>query len=610
MCGIFGLISFGSFDVSKFKKLARKAERRGRDSSGLLLIKSDGSAEVIKADFRISKLIAKTNFKDVISAVGHSRLITNGIKDNQPILRNDYLCVHNGIIVDRQSNWRNLGKTPHLEIDSELILATLEDYHLETNSESYFDTKLANIKGVINTFICSKNSKKSILYSNNGSLWFTENASGLCFSSEKSFLEDLSHSNTKVTQVNGCKIIDTPPTTHFKITDLNTRKRHPLIFELAPNLEAEKLLNYKVPELQRCSKCILPSTMPFITFDQQGVCNYCTNYTPLRVNKSIDDLRALVDGYRSVGTEYDCIIPFSGGRDSCYTLHLAVKELGLKPITYTYDWGMVTDLGRRNISRMCSELGVENIIFAANIEKKRQNIQKNVSAWLEKPHLGMINIFTAGDKHFFKFVDTVKKETHLRLNLWGINPLETTHFKTGFLGMPPHFVDHNVYSSGIYKQFQYQKLRTKEFFRNPRYINTSLIDTYSGEYFRSINKKMDYAHVFDYLRWDESVINNVLVDQYNWETAADTTTTWRIGDATAPFYNYIYHRIAGFTEHDTFRSNQIREGDLSRNEALQLVELENTPRYENIKWYLDSINLPFEEVIKKINAVPVLYDKS
>jgi hypothetical protein len=53
---------------------------------------------------------------------------------------------------------------------------------------------------------------------------------------------------------------------------------------------------------------------------------------------------------------------------------LVVKELQMKPITYTYDWGMVTDLARRNISRMCSILGVENIIVAADISKKRDNI--------------------------------------------------------------------------------------------------------------------------------------------------------------------------------------------------------------------------------------------
>ena len=60
----------------------------------------------------------------------------------------------------------------------------------------------------------------------------------------------------------------------------------------------------------------------------------------------------------------------------------------MNPIAYTYDWGMVTDLGRRNISRMCSSLGVENIIIAANIGLKRKNIRKNLLAWLKKTSLG------------------------------------------------------------------------------------------------------------------------------------------------------------------------------------------------------------------------------
>ena len=75
-------------------------------------------------------------------------------------------------------------------------------------------------------------------------------------------------------------------------------------------------------------------------------------------------------------------------------------NLRLKPVAYTYDWGMVTDLARRNISRMCAELGVENIIVADDIEKKRRNIKKNLTAWLKSPHLGMVSILTAGDKHF------------------------------------------------------------------------------------------------------------------------------------------------------------------------------------------------------------------
>jgi hypothetical protein len=300
-------------------------------------------------------------------------------------------------------------------------------------------------------------------------------------------------------------------------------------------------------------------------------------------------------------------VPFSGGRDSCHGLHLIVKELGMNPIAYTYDWGMVTDLGRRNISRMCAALGVENIIIAADIEKKRRNIRKNLVAFLKKPHLGMIALLTAGDKHFFRHVETVKKQTGISLNLWGVNPLEVTHFKTGFLGIPPAFEEKRVYTHGLGAQFEYHRRRFWQMILNPSYLNSSLFDTLSGEYWRSIHKKTDYFHIYDFWKWDEEKINETLA-HYNWEWADDTPTSWRIGDATAAFYNYVYYTVAGFTEHDTFRSNQVREGGLSREAALGLVQEENRPRYESIKWYLDAVGVDFSEAIKVINDIPRLYE--
>ena len=59
--------------------------------------------------------------------------------------------------------------------------------------------------------------------------------------------------------------------------------------------------------------------------------------------------------------------------------------------------------------------------------------------------------------------------------------------------------------------------------------------------------------------------------------------------------------MAGFTEFDTFRSNQIREGSLSREQALELVEIENRPRYQGIKWLLDVLDLDFDKTISRIN---------
>ena len=72
----------------------------------------------------------------------------------------------------------------------------------------------------------------------------------------------------------------------------------------------------------------------------------------------------------------------------------------MNPVAYTYDWGMVTDLARRNQARLCSQLGVEHIWVSADIKQKRRNVRKNVEAWLKRPELGMVPLFMAGDKQF------------------------------------------------------------------------------------------------------------------------------------------------------------------------------------------------------------------
>jgi hypothetical protein len=116
-------------------------------------------------------------------------------------------------------------------------------------------------------------------------------------------------------------------------------------------------------------------------------------------------------------------------------------------------------------------------------------------------------------------------------------------------------------------------------------------------------------NIYDYIRWDENEISRTLIDEYNWETAKDTKSTWRIGDGTASFYNYIYYTMAGFSENDTFRSNQIREGMITREQALECIECDNQPRFESIQWYCDIIGIDFEQTVKVINAAPKLYLK-
>ena len=605
MCGIFGFVGVTDLDQSDIDVLVLHSQQRGKDSSGLIVHDGDNYA-VYRADFAVTKLVKKVDLHNTKLVMGHSRLITNGSADNQPVVRGDVYVIHNGIVVNHELLWDKIEKQRELKIDTEIIAAIAES-HLERGGtvEELSASVLRLCVGVVACAIALPRLGKLVLFSNNGSLYVGDKQQGHVFASESYPLDKIGCENVR--QVKSAVVLEVPVSDQeIEITEWAARKTD-LVPGLVLSNDEERILEYQQPELERCTRCILPETMPYIRFDADGVCNYCHNYKPRNKPRPKEELFDLVEPYRRThGNE--CIVPFSGGRDSSYGLHLIVNELKLKPVTYTYDWGMVTDLGRRNISRMCAEFGVENIIVADDISKKRNYIAMNLQAWLKSPHLGMVSILTAGDKHFFRHVETIKEQTGIGLNLWGINPLEVTHFKSGFLGVPPDFEEERVYTHGALKQLRYQYLRSRAMLQSPGYFNRSLWDTVSGEYYRSFTEKSDYFHIFDYWRWDERLIEDTL-DLYDWERSPDTQTTWRIGDGTAAFYNYVYYTVAGFSEHDTFRSNQIREGDLTRAEALDLVKIENTPRYPNIKWYLDAVGLDFTSVIATVNSIHRLYER-
>ena len=383
-----------------------------------------------------------------------------------------------------------------------------------------------------------------------------------------------------------------------------------LIAKAADAGKFERLLednHERIAKLRRCATCLLPETFPFIDYDPQGVCNYCRHYKLRNQPKPIDELERLLEPYRRKDGKPDCIVPFSGGRDSTAALHTIKTHLGLNPIAYTYDWGMVTDLGWRNIARVCGKLGVENIIVAADIHWKRNNIRKNINAWLRRPHLGMIPLFMAGDKYFYYYVDQIKRQTGIKLNIWGINPMENTDFKVGFLGVEPDHDKKYIYSLSVLRQLKLFWGVGRAILSNPHYLNSSVLDTLGSFASRTLMPHRDYVHLYDYLRWDEQEIDSLLLDEYDWEKAIDTETTWRIGDGTAAFYNYIYYTVAGFSELDTFRSNQIREGMLTRDDGLRLINEENRHRYPTIRWYTDAVGVDYEHAIRVINDIPKKY---
>ncbi len=627
--------------------------------------------KVIKGDIRLKKLLknkivkqasneffnySKSNnsLKDLGLLMGHARLVTNGSQlshtNNQPVIKNNNLiCIHNGIIVndkDCYDKFKDLNR--EYEIDTEILLSLI-DKNLKNgySLDQSISLSINHLVGTLSVALYCLRTESLALFSNNGSLFYlTDKKNFLYFASEKFPLELIKESmkdslflkDTHIGQLNqnsGGLIIDKnfnfsyfqldiskneikklqsqngnlPKIDYHNIANNN---RTDLIRSLEKNNDhnLESLLEFNNSEidlLTRCSRCILPSTFPYISFNVSGVCNYCENYKIRNQPKPLELLLESLEPYKSNNGSNDCLIPYSGGRDSTFALYFAKEKLGLNPIAYTYDWGMLTDLGRRNISRVCAKMNVENIIHAADIRFKRKNINKNLTAWLSRPELGMLPLLMAGDKYFYYFVDKVKKSTNINLNIWGVNPLENTDFKVGFQGIRPDFEKKYIFSLSFLNTLKLFSRVGVSFLKNPKYINSSLVDSIGSFFARSIKPHKDYFQLYDYIKWDENEVNELILDYFDWELAEDTQTTWRIGDGTAAFYNYVYYNVAGFSEHDTFRSNQIREGQITREDAIELTKDENRPRYPTMKWYLDIVGVDFKNAIEVVNRIPKAY---
>jgi hypothetical protein len=373
-------------------------------------------------------------------------------------------------------------------------------------------------------------------------------------------------------------------------------------FPIKEFVEEYESAKAKIDNLQRCTKCVLPETFPFIKFDEDGVCNFCHHYE----NKHFlgtEVLNEELKKYEEPDGSIKCVVSFSGGRDSSYALHYVKKVLGLDAVAFTYDWGVATDIAKRNQARMCEKLGVEQIVIKGNLDKKLANIRANLKAWLKMPDLGTIPLLTSVGQQFFYHVNQVAKRLDRDLIIVGGTPFEYTYFKAGFSGVKPHFEDPDT---SIFKKLKVGFSYLENSIKNPAYINRSFFDAMGG-YLSFYLIPHDYLRLYDYIVWNEETVNNTLINEYDWETSPETHSTWRIDDGTVPLSDYMYYMMSGLTISDTFRSNQIREGRITREKALELLEKDNAPRFNSIQWYCEKVGVDFETVVRTINNAPRLY---
>ncbi len=332
--------------------------------------------------------------------------------------------------------------------------------------------------------------------------------------------------------------------------------------------------------MKRCSRCILPETYPDITFDENGVCNKCHEYDEKwggrDLNKLQDELIGIFNWAKKRGKKYDCIVPFSGGKDSTYTVYLLRKVYGLKVLTVNFKNGLQTEAAYKNIERTVRTLDVGFASYGP--------------PWSLMKKLYAHFLRTAGqfcwpcDMGIWATVYRIAKQEDVPLIISGfsaqiesrgakIYSYNNQFFKkvVGDLITPEEYEDFLAST-----KFQAVLRRLKHFRLN--------------RYRRGINLP-------DYLDWDDKVIKETVEREVGW-SKGESPSKDHVDCLFAPVKNYLVVKKWGFGEKTTKYSAMVRAKQMMRDEALERAKAEESnSKPEVLEIFLKMLDLSMEDVI-------------
>jgi len=325
-----------------------------------------------------------------------------------------------------------------------------------------------------------------------------------------------------------------------------------------------------------CTKCVLPSITPGIEFDSTGVCNYCSTYQPMEVQGE-EKFKETLDAFRGTGKRYDCLVGISGGRDSTYALWKLVNDYKMRVLAFHYILPWRSEQARVNMENALDILGVECVRFELPNDVHRRATVKALKAWAHRPSSVMIPIVCAHCKCLWPSYFQIARDNGVRLLVLGSNPLETASFKkSGFGGARTyHRISNlpNIVARSL-----------KEVVLNPRYlVNCSwstvakmyLMAGHTSPYLRRKYGDITVLRLFDYLKWNEKEVMSAIADNLGWRRSPEVASYWRFDCRLDYVRRLMYATTIGVTELRDLFSKMIREGQMTREEALHRLETED-----------------------------------
>jgi len=169
--------------------------------------------------------------------------------------------------------------------------------------------------------------------------------------------------------------------------------------------------------VQYCKNCLLPDTKPGLKFDKDGICEACI---AAREKNSINwesrknELKKLLLKYKNSSTsDYDCIIPVSGGKDSHFQTHIIINEFNLNPLLVSFHPRDLTEIGRENLENI-KTLGADCIEFSLNPQIYKKLAKIGFTEFGDAAYPEHVGIFTVPVQ--------IAVNYNIPLLVWGENP--------------------------------------------------------------------------------------------------------------------------------------------------------------------------------------------
>ena len=360
--------------------------------------------------------------------------------------------------------------------------------------------------------------------------------------------------------------------------------------------------------LKTCTKCWLPETQDSIHFDEKGVCNVCNQ---IKVKKETIDwkernrmLHKLCNRFRGK-QKYDCVVPFSGGKDSTYTLWYIVKKLDMKPLVVSFDHGFYRPLHLENRERTLKQLHCDFVSFKASWKIVRELMlesmrRKGDFCW--HCHCG---VYAGAMK--------IAVEKKIPLVFWGQPDSE--------------------YGSYGYSYEEIQEVNERQFNRFinlgitaedmigmlPEWVKLRDLDMFRYPSLEEINKVgMISVHLGSFIPWDPRAMGQVIRDELGWkwnrvEGIPDDYGWEKVECMFTGIRDYMKYIKRGFGRTTHLVSIDIREGRINREEAFKLIQAYDGRRPASLDLFLEMIGITeyeFMQILMKHRVSPYIHDPS